>query len=144
MSIAAGPVASPVLLVLGGTVSQAAIYRAAELADGAPVTVLGTGAESEQLRRAVAQAMSALQKIGVTAFGQVSLTASPGRTVARLARASGAKFVVLDRCPGDAAAVAVLSAELRRRMYGCGVSVVTTAARRPAREGALLPGRRGT
>lgn len=134
MPTATGPVTSPVLLVLaGGTVSQAAIYRAAELANGGPVTVIGTGAQSEQVRRAVAQAMSALQKIGVAAFGQVSLTVSPGRTVARLARARGAKFVVLDRCPSDAAPVPALSAELRRRMYGCGVSIVTTAVGPPAR-----------
>ena len=119
--------ASPVVLVLaGGVVSQAAICRTAELAAGAPVTVIGTGAESEQPRRAVALAMSALQDAGVAAFGQVSVTASPGRSVARLARARGARVVVLDRCRVPDPAFA---AELRRRMYGSGITVLTPAER---------------
>jgi len=98
----------------------------AELAAGAPVTVIGTGAESEQPRRAVALAMSALQDAGVAAFGQVSVTASPGRSGARLARARGARVVVLDRCRVPDPAFA---AELRRRMYGSGITVLTPAER---------------
>src|SRR5579862_8263502 len=43
--VAATTVVSPVLLVLaGGTVSQAVISRTAELAAGEPVTVIGTSA----------------------------------------------------------------------------------------------------
>ena len=84
---------SPVLLVVaGGAVSQAAIARTAELAAGAPVTVVGVGsgqlssrtnggppanpavgargtADSEQLRRAVALAMNVLENTGVMAPG---------------------------------------------------------------------------
>jgi hypothetical protein len=125
-----------VLLVLtGGTVSQAALCRTAELAAGAPVTVIGTaGTEPEQVRRAVALAMSALEDAGVAALGHVSVTGSPGRAIARIARASGARVVVLDRGPASPARsggasgaghAGGLAADLRRRMYGSGVTVVT-------------------
>jgi hypothetical protein len=137
-------VSSPVLLVLtGGTVSQAAICRTAELAAGAPVTVIGTaGTEPEQVRRAVALAMSALEDTGVVALGHVAVTGSPGRAVARVARARGARVVVLDRgpagparpgSPGSAGRPGGLAAELRRRMYGSGVTVVIPEALRGTR-----------
>jgi len=143
-------VVSPVLLVLaGGTVSQAAISRTAELAAdelaaGEPVTVIGTsagqsgpvaGPEYEQVRRAVARAMSALEDTGVAALGHVAVTGSPSRTVARVARARGARVVVLDRGPatsgsfGRSSRSGGLAAELRRRMYGSGITVVTPAER---------------
>jgi len=142
---------SPVLLVVaGGTVSQAAIARTAELAAGAPVTVVGVGsgqslssrteggppaktaagqqanAEPEQLRRAVALAMSVLENTGVMALGHIAVTGSPARTVARVARARGARVVVLDH-PGQGCGG--LAAELRRRMYGSGIVVVSAAER---------------
>jgi hypothetical protein len=124
-------VSSPVLLVLtGGTVSQAAICRTAELAAGALVTVIGmAGTEPEQVRRAVARAMSALEDTGVAALGHVTVTGSPGSAVARVARARGARVVVLDRSGGPAGPALPgrpggLAAELRRRMYGSGVIVV--------------------
>lgn len=159
---AASAAMSPVLLVLaGGTVSQAAIYRTAELAAGGQVTVIGVGsggpagtgsttvgygtsaAESEQVRRAVALAMSALEDTGVAALGHVAVTGSPSRTVARVARSRGARIVVLDGAglltvgrPGSgtgsrasAGAAGGLAAELRRRMYGSGVTVVTATER---------------
>jgi hypothetical protein len=127
------------LVLAGGTVSQAVISRTAELAAGEPVTVIGTsagqpgaaaGPEYEQVRRAVARAMSALEDSGVAALGHVAVTGSPSRTVARVARARGARVVVLDRGsatsggPGGG-----LAAELRRRMYGSGITVVTPAER---------------
>jgi hypothetical protein len=128
-------VSSLVLLVLtGSTVSHAAICRTAEFAAGAPVTVIGTaGTEPEQVRRAVAHAMSALEDTGVAALGHVAVTGSPGRAVARVARARGARVVVLDRGPtgpahpagpGAAGRQEGLAAELRRRMYGSGIIVV--------------------
>jgi hypothetical protein len=137
---------SPVLLVVaGGAVSQAAIARTAELAAGAPVTVVGIGsgqlssrtdggppanpavgargaADSEQLRRAVALAMSVLENTGVMALGHITVTGSPARTIARVARARGARVVVIDY-PGQSSGA--LAAELRRRMYGSGISVVS-------------------
>ena len=134
-------VSSPVLLVLtGGTVSQAAICRTAELRGG------GTGHRdrhgwyraTQQVRRAVALAMSALEDAGVAALGHVTVTGSPCSAVARVARARGARVVVLDRepagpplpgrplpgRPGIAGRPGGLAAELRRRMYGSGVIVV--------------------
>jgi hypothetical protein len=220
-------ITGPVLLVVaGGAVSQAAIARTAELAAGAPVTVVGigsteisrtdacssrpsrpdhpagearqrvspshpgqagstsgpsprpgalgnpgppslrarqaegsggppsrAGAESEQVRRTVALAMSVLENTGVTATGHVAVTGSPARAVARMARACGARVVILDQ-PGhsvagqqghvggsgsaagrgsavrDGAGSAGLMAELRRRMYGSGIVVLAETARR--------------
>jgi hypothetical protein len=130
---------STVLLVLtGSTVSRAVICRTAELAAGAPVTVIGmAGTEPEQARRAVALAMSALEHTGVAALGHVAVTGSPGRAVARVARARGARVVVLDRDPASASRPGGagslgrqpgLAAELRRRMYGSGVTVVAPDA----------------
>ena len=129
---------SPVLLVLaGGTISKAAISRTAELAAGEPVTVIGTAASQpgdpagtgcEQVRRAVAGAMSALEDAGVEAFGHVTVTGSPSRTVARVARARGARVVILDQSWVTSGGPANgLAAELRRRVYGSGITIVTPA-----------------
>lgn len=121
-------VTSAVLLVVGaGTVSRAAIIRAAELARGGPVTVIGVRTrppgDAEQVRRAVALAMTALENTGVMAHGHIAVTGSPARAVARIARARGARLVVLDK-RGAAEAVA-FGAELRRRMYGSGIVVLS-------------------
>jgi hypothetical protein len=138
-------VGGPVLLVVaGGAVSQAAIARTAELAGGAPVTVLGVGSTEisrtnpasshprrptrdagespEPVRRTVALAMSILEDTGVMATGHIAVTGSPVSAVARLARACGARVVILDQSAG-------LMAELRRRMYGSGVVVLAENAR---------------
>jgi hypothetical protein len=186
-------VTGPVLLVVaGGAVSQAAIARTAELAAGAPVTVLGLGSteisrtdacssaprpahpagearqrvspsrpgraragggtEPEQVRRTVALAMSILEDTGVMATGHVAVTSSPARAVARLARTCGARVVILDQSgpsaggpsahsgaswAGEAgsgsrggAGTAGLMADLRRRMYGSGLVVLTETAKR--------------
>jgi diacylglycerol kinase family enzyme len=135
------------LVITGGTVSRAAITRAAELAAGASVTVVGVGSgqhisrtdggppaepaggrdprtEPEAMRRAVALAMSVLENTGVMALGHIAVTGSPARVIARVARARGARAVVLDY-PGQASGG--LAAELRRRMYGSGMVVVSTA-----------------
>jgi hypothetical protein len=187
--------AGPVLLVVaGGAVSQAAIARTAELAAGAPVTVVGlstseisrthaaslwhphlihsageaplpggpsgqagsqgagapqagslsprAGPEPEQVRRTVALAMSVLEDAGVVAMGHI-VTGPPGRAVARVARARGARVVILDQSgpasggqpagPGAGRAGAEtggLMAELRRRMYGSGIVVLAETDRR--------------
>lgn len=126
-----GPaVPSPLLLVVvGGPVSRAAIIRTAQLAAGAPVTVIGVGAstEPEKVRRRVAQAMTALVDTGVMAHAHIAASGSPARAIARVARARGARIVVLDSRAG-------LATELRRRMYGSGiipVSATESARRRP-------------
>jgi hypothetical protein len=211
-------ITGPVLLVVtGGAVSQAAIARTAELAAGAPVTVVGVGAndisrtdpcytwpahpthpggreggvsgvsgatrpgasptpapraglaggsvgsspragtQPEQLRRTVALAMSVLENTGVMATGHI-VTGSPARAVARVARARGARVVILDQ-PGPGAGgqparpgtgrgsagtggagrgsagrggagAAGLVSELRRRMYGSGIVVLAETDRR--------------
>jgi hypothetical protein len=152
--------AGPVLLVVaGGAVSQAAIARTAELAAGAPVTVVGlsTGeisrtdpvsawsarpihqagetrrgaCEPEQVRRTVALAMSVLEDTGVMAMGHI-VTGPPARAVARVARSRGARVVILDQ-PGPSSGgqpAAGLMAELRRRMYGSGIIVLAETDRR--------------
>jgi hypothetical protein len=126
-------VTGPVLLVVGaGAVSRAAVIRAARLAASASVTVIGVGAgtEQEKVRQAVAQAMTALENTGVMAHGHIAVTGSPARAVTRMARARGARVVVLgERCP--------LAAELRRRMYGSGVIVLSAAG--PAADHAGRP-----
>jgi hypothetical protein len=204
-------ITGPVLLVVaGGAVSQAAIARTAELAAGAPVTVVGVcpteisrtdpassrplnsalpagqarqrispsrhgspsrhapsggsggpsfraSAEPEQVRRTVALAMSILEDGGVMATGHVVVTAgSPARAVARLARACGARVVILDQSGpsvggqsvhndvgrsvggqgGTArggAGTAGLMAELRRRIHGSGIVVLAETGRRGGR-----------
>jgi hypothetical protein len=238
---AGGPV---LLVVAGGAVSQAAIARTAELAAGAPVTVVGVGTsgvsrtesgftrplhptrpageasqrvatsraglpaasvgpspragtaggsvgsspragtaggsrrsssrssaaggsagssprastEPEQVRRTVALAMSVLEHTGVVATGHVAVTNAPARAVARMARACGARVVILDQPrpssagqPGlpvasgpaaggsgagrasagrSGAGPVGLMPELRRRMYGSGVVVLSETGRR--------------
>jgi hypothetical protein len=136
-SSAASSAASRVLLVVADcAVSKAAIRRTVELAGGSAVTVVGVGAEHtsraehtpvavepEQLRRSVAFAMSVLENAGVLALGHIAVTGSPARTLARVARARGARVVVLDQL--GLSAGGGLAAELRRRMYGSSIVVVT-------------------
>jgi hypothetical protein len=155
-------VAGPVLLVVaGGAVSQAAIARTAELAAGALVTVVGVGTSEisrtnsassrpahlaypagdtrrlgvsqapEEVRRTVALAMSVLENTGVMAMGHI-VTHSPARAVARVARARGARVVIVDQPgPSSCGQPAVgLMAELRRRMYGSGIVVLAETDRR--------------
>ena len=149
----ASGITGPVLLVVaGGAVSQAAIARTAELAAGAPVTVVGietseisrTDAASrrpahptrpagaapqpEQVRRTVALAMSVLEDTGVMAMGHI-VTGSPARAVARMARAGGTRVVIIDQ-EGRGAGAGGLMAELRRRMYGSGIVVLAETDRR--------------
>jgi len=114
-------ITGPVLLVVaGGAISQAAVARTAELAAGAPVTVVGietseisrtdpacrwpahptrpagAAGQPEQVRRTVALAMSVLEDTGVMAMGHI-VTGSPARAVARMARACGTRVVIIDQ-----------------------------------------------
>jgi hypothetical protein len=120
----------------------------ARVAEGSGGSSARAGTEPEQVRRIVALAMSALENTGVMATGHVAVTDSPARAVARMARACGARVVILDR-PGPAASgqpgrlgvsstgagggsarTAGLMAELRRRMYGSGIVVLAETDRR--------------
>ncbi|HET9081104.1 MAG TPA: hypothetical protein VFO01_11410 [Trebonia sp.] len=96
---------------------------------GGRASLAGEG--PEQARRAVALAMSVLEDTGLMATGHI-VTEAPARAVARVARARGARVVILDQ-PGASSVgqpVAGLMAELRRRMYGSGVVVVAETDRR--------------
>jgi hypothetical protein len=138
------------LVVMGDTVSKSAVGRAAGLAAGRPVVVVAIAAAGrsvrlppsapvpiravrEQVRRTVAEAMSAVEALGATALGHIAVTRSPGRTLVRLARTRGARAVVLD---GSVAALAAgsggsdLAVELRRRVHGSGLIVEAAASER--------------
>jgi hypothetical protein len=102
------------------------------------------------VRRTVALAMSVLETTGVIVTGHVAVSGPPARSVARVARACGARVVILDQpatsasaqpaCPGasgtgaggtgPALVGAGLMAELRRRMYGSGIVVLAETDRR--------------
>jgi hypothetical protein len=60
----------------------------------AGLTLRDPAAQPEQVRRAVALAMSVLENTGVMALGHIAVTCSPARTVARRARARGARAVL--------------------------------------------------
>ena len=87
--------------------------------------------EPEQVRRAVALAMSAVENMGVVAKVRI-VTGPPARAIARVARSSGARVVILDQ-PGTAVrhrAGDGFVTELRRRMHGSGVVVLIETDRR--------------
>jgi hypothetical protein len=118
----AAAVCSLVLLVVASDrVSQTAITCAAGLAAGGPVTVIGVG-RTEDVRRAVALAMSVLENGGVQAHGHVAVSGPPARAVARMARARGVRAIVLDQADG-------LTTDLRRRVHGSGIVVVLVTER---------------
>lgn len=125
----AAAVCSLVLLVVASDrVSQTAITCAAGLAVGGPVTVIGVGpggarqTSTEDVRRAVAMAMSVLEDTGVHALGHVAVSGPPARAVARMARARGVRAIVLDQADG-------LTSDLRRRVHGSGIVVVSATER---------------
>jgi hypothetical protein len=131
---------SAVLLVTAeATFSPATIRRAAELAADGPVTVmviakmygsglglphpglLPTSAERESYRRAVADAMAALEKLGTPAYGHISVTRAAARSVARIAKAREVGALVVEARPVHPARRLVegdLGNELRRRLRG--------------------------
>src|ERR1700722_15520386 len=118
------------------------------LAGGSGGSSPRAGTEPEQVRRTVALAMSVLENTGVMATGHVAVTDSPARAVARMARACGARVVIIDQqgpaasgqpasfgvsrtgAGGGGARTAGLMAELRRRMYGSGIVVLAETDRR--------------
>jgi Universal stress protein family len=98
----------------GDAFSTEAIRRARELAAGQPVAVLSilkvygssfglpspglmpTPRERDQQMAIVQRAISALERKGCTADGQIAATRSAGRTIARVARARKVRYVVMD------------------------------------------------
>jgi hypothetical protein len=77
---------------------------------------------TEDVRRAVAMAMSVLEDTGVQALGHVAVSGPPARAVARMARARGVRAIVLDQADG-------LTSDLRRRVHGSGIVVVSATER---------------
>jgi hypothetical protein len=135
----------------GAPFSQAAIRRACELAAGEPVAVLSilrvygsafglpnpgllpNRREREQQYAIVQRAIAAVERRGATADGQIAATRSAGRTIVKVARRRGVRYVVMDD---------VEMGGLRRITEGS----VTATVRRGLRRGAeleLVTGRAG-
>jgi hypothetical protein len=98
----------------GKPFSGAAIRRACELADGEPVAVLSTltvygsafglpnpglmptRRERDAQYAIVKRAITSVERRGCTADGQIAITRSVGRTIARVARRRKVRYVVMD------------------------------------------------
>ena len=118
---AAQPTAPAAVLLASttGSFSPEAIRIATQAADGRPVAVLvitrihgyalgipnpgllPTRREQETARNAVSDTVLALSRGGVSADGQVAATRSAAKTIARVARARGARHVVMDTPTGS-------------------------------------------
>jgi hypothetical protein len=101
----------------GSPFSRAAVRRAYELAGGGPVAVLSilkvygsqfglpnpgllpTRRERDEQIAIVGRAITELEQRGCTADGQVATTRSAGRTIAKVARVRGVRYVVMDDHP---------------------------------------------
>ena len=106
--------AAVLLATTGEPFSKAAIRRAHELAAGEPVAVLTilkvygsqfglpnpgllpTRREREDQFALMQRTIAALERRGDTADGQIATTRSAGRTIAKVARARGVRYVVMD------------------------------------------------
>jgi len=106
--------AAVLLATTGEPFSKAAIRRAYELAAGEPVAVLAilkvygsqfglpnpgllpTRREREEQFESVRRTIAALERRGGSADGQIAATRSAGRTIAKVARARGVRYVVMD------------------------------------------------
>jgi len=98
----------------GAPFSRAAIRRACELAGSEPVAVLTilkvygssfglpnpgllpSRRERDEQYAIVRRAISAVERRGGTADGQIAATRSAGRTIAKVARRRGVRYVVMD------------------------------------------------
>ena len=117
----------------GDAFSSEAIRRARELAAGQPVAVLSilkvygssfglpspglmpTPRERDQQMAIVQRAISALERKGCEADGQIAATRSAGRTIAKVARARHVRYVVMDDHPASG---------VRRVMEGAVTAIV--------------------
>ena len=106
--------AGVLLASAGSPFSGAAVRRAYELAAGEPIAVLSilkvygstfglpnpglmpTRRERDEQYRIVQRAITALERRGGTADGQIAATRSAGRTIAKVARRRGVRHVVMD------------------------------------------------
>jgi hypothetical protein len=123
----------------GAPFSSAAVRRAYELAAGEPVAVLSilrvygsafglqnpglmpTRRERDEQYANVRRAITAVERRGGTADGQVTATRSAGRTIAKVARRRNVRYVVMD--DHDAGGLrritqGAVTATVRRRLAG--------------------------
>ena len=123
----------------GAPFSSAAIRRACQLAAGEPVAVLSilkvygsafglpnpglmpTRRERDEQYANVRRAITAVERRGGTADGQITATRSAGRTIARVARLRKVRYVVMD--DGEKTglrriAECAVTATVRRRLAG--------------------------
>jgi hypothetical protein len=123
----------------GAPFSSAAVRRACELAAGQPVAVLSilkvygstfglpnpglmpTRRERDEQYRNVQRAIAAVERRGGTADGQIAATRSAGRTIAKVARRRGVRYVVMDEQELSGARRIIegsVTAIVRRRLSG--------------------------
>jgi hypothetical protein len=123
----------------GAPFSSAAVRRACDLAAGEPVAVLSilrvygsafglqnpglmpTRRERDEQYTNVRRAITAVERRGGTADGQVTATRSAGRTIAKVARRRNVRYVVMDdRDPGGLRRITqgAVTATVRRGLAG--------------------------
>jgi hypothetical protein len=123
----------------GAPFSSAAIRRACQLAAGEPVAVLSilkvygstfglpnpglmpNRREREEQYAIVQRAITAVERRGGTADGQITATRSAGRTIAKAARRRNVRYVVMDdRDTGGLSRLTegAVTATVRRRLGG--------------------------
>jgi Universal stress protein family len=133
----------------GAPFSSAAIRRACELAAGEPVAVLSilkvygstfglpnpglmpTRRERDEQFRNVQRAITAVERRGGTADGQIAATRSAGRTIAKVARRRGVRYVVMDEHEQSGLrriTEGSVTAIVRRRLAGAAELELVTAA----------------
>ena len=108
----------------GGTWRLSGSHPGGAARGGRPAADGARQTSTEDVRRAVALAMSVLENTGVQALGHVAVSGPPARAVARMARARGVRAIVLDQAPADG-----LTSDLRRRVHGSGIVVVSATER---------------
>ncbi len=134
----------------GAPFSPAAIRRACELAAGEPVAVLSilkvygsafglpnpglmpTRRERDEQYAIVRRAITAVERRGGTADGQIAATRSAGRTIAKVARRRQVRYVVMDECDASGLrrlAEGAVTATVRRRLGGGAELELVTAGR---------------
>jgi hypothetical protein len=123
----------------GAPFSSAAIRRACQLAAGEPVAVLSilrvygsafglpnpglmpTRRERDEQYAIVRRAITAVERRGGTADGQITATRSAGRTIAKVARRRNVRYVVMDDCDTSGLrriTEGAVTATVRRRLAG--------------------------
>jgi len=141
--------AAVLLASSGAPFSKAAVRRARELAAGEPVAVLSilkiygstfglpnpgllpTRRERDEQYAIVRRAITAVERRGNTADGQIAATRSAGRTIAKVARRRGVRYVVMDE--GETSGMqrlteGAVTATVRRRL-GRGAELELVAGR---------------